>query len=89
MPSVCYHFRNGTGVRCHAAGWGMDEIDGTFQFIPKKQPGTRDQFQIHPSEVCAGGEVGKDIRTGDGGLSSLIWQMDSGWSCFMGYWMCF
>ena len=29
-------FSNGSGVRCHVAGWGKDEIDGTFQFIPKK-----------------------------------------------------
>ena len=29
-------FSNGTGVRCHVAGWGKDEVDGTFQFIPKK-----------------------------------------------------
>merc|ERR1711963_345304 len=76
-------FSNGTGVRCHVAGWGKDEVDGTFQFIPKKvdlslipagqceaklqvalnarQPGTGvgDRFQLHPSEVCAGGEVGR------------------------------
>merc|ERR1711941_129023 len=29
-------FSNGTGVRCHVAGWGKDEVDGQFQFIPKK-----------------------------------------------------
>merc|ERR1711913_106079 len=28
-------FSNGTGVRCHVAGWGKDEVDGQFQFIPK------------------------------------------------------
>merc|ERR1712079_820269 len=26
-------FSNGTGVRCHVAGWGKDEVDGQFQFI--------------------------------------------------------
>merc|ERR1712228_656134 len=31
-----YHFSNGTGVRCYVAGWGKDEFDGSFQFIPKK-----------------------------------------------------
>merc|ERR1719446_399906 len=31
-----YQFSNGTGVRCFVAGWGKDEHDGSFQFIPKK-----------------------------------------------------
>merc|ERR1712154_675499 len=31
-----YQFSNGTGVRCWVAGWGRDEEDGSFQFIPKK-----------------------------------------------------
>merc|ERR1712179_442510 len=88
-------FANGTGVRCHVAGWGKDEIDGTFQFIPKKvdlslvsdnqceaklktalnsrQPGVGDRFVLHPSEVCAGGEVGKDACVGDGG-SPLVFR---------------
>merc|ERR1711862_277227 len=96
-----YQFTNGTGVRCYVAGWGKDEADGSFQFIPRKvdlslipdgqceaklqvalnarQPGTGvgDRFQLHPSEVCAGGEVGKDACTGDGG-SPLVCQAQSG-----------
>merc|ERR1712209_206993 len=31
-----YIFSNGTGVRCWVAGWGKNEVDGTFQFIQKK-----------------------------------------------------
>ena len=29
-------FSNGTGVRCHVAGWGKDEFTGNFQFIQHK-----------------------------------------------------
>ena len=29
-------FSNGTGVRCHVAGWGKDEFSGNFQFIQHK-----------------------------------------------------
>ena len=27
---------NGTGARCHVAGWGKDEFSGNFQFIQHK-----------------------------------------------------
>jgi len=100
-----YQFNNGTGVRCYVAGWGKDESDGSFQFIPKKvdlplvnnqqceaslkaalnaqKPGAGDRFRLHPSEICAGAEVGKDACTGDGG-SPLVCQAQSGRWTVMG-----
>merc|ERR1711944_398180 len=31
-----HQFNNGTGVRCWVAGWGKNEVDGSFQFIQHK-----------------------------------------------------
>jgi len=100
-----YQFSNGTGVRCYVAGWGKNEFDGSFQFIPRKvdlpivdnqrceaslktalnaqKAGAGDRFRLHPSEICAGAEVGKDACTGDGG-SPLVCQAQSGRWTVMG-----
>jgi len=100
-----YQFTNGTGVRCYVAGWGKDEADGSFQFIPRKvdvpivnndqcqadlrtalnqqRPGAGNNFRLHPSEICAGAEIGKDACTGDGG-SPLVCQAESGRWTVMG-----
>jgi len=37
LPSCTEHtYRNNSGVRCWVAGWGKDEFNGEFQFIPHK-----------------------------------------------------
>merc|ERR1712198_836872 len=55
--------------------------------LNQQRQGTGDRFQLHSSEVCAGGEVGKDACPGDGGsplVSVQHWKVDSCWSGDMG-----
>jgi len=92
-------FNNGTGLRCWVAGWGKNEVDGSFQFIQHKvdlplvennecegklknaleaqRAGSGRRFKLSTSEICAGGQIGKDACTGDGG-SPLVCQAQSG-----------
>merc|ERR1712107_768849 len=108
-----HQFNNGTGVRCWVAGWGKNEVDGSFQFIQHKvdlplvennscnnklksalnqqRAGSGNRFSLSQSEICAGGQVGKDACTGYGG-SPLVCQglsgMDCCWPCHLGGGMC-
>lgn len=45
--------------------------------LNQQRPGAGDRFRLSESEVCAGGELGKDACTGDGG-SPLVCQSESG-----------
>lgn len=86
-------FNNGTGARCWVAGWGneTDRMYQKKQDIPMYPdrascerklnnklaslgyPG----IDLHPGEICAGGELNKDACRGDGG-TPLVCQAVSG-----------
>eukprot|EP00092_Neocalanus_flemingeri_P037663 GFUD01041000.1.p1 GENE.GFUD01041000.1~~GFUD01041000.1.p1 ORF type:complete len:488 (+),score=115.60 GFUD01041000.1:149-1612(+) len=51
--------------------------------LNNQKRGVGDRFNLSPSEICAGAEVGKDACTGDGG-SPLVCQAQSGRWTVMG-----
>merc|ERR1711874_958406 len=108
-----HQFNNGTGVRCWVAGWGKNEVDGSFQFIQHKvdlplvennscnnklksalnqqRAGSGNRFSLSQSEICAGGQVGKDAcwrRRKSSRLPGTFRKMDCCWPRHLGCGMC-
>jgi len=89
-----YRFSNGTGTLCWVAGWGKDEVDGSFQFLQKKVdlplvPASecgvglakglgRSSFSVEPVSEVCAGGVPGKDACSGDGGSPLVCKSESG-----------
>merc|ERR1712157_522330 len=73
-------FSNGTGVRCHVAGWGKDEADGQFQFIQRsaRTPALEMEGLLSSVRLSLVGGLWSDWSPGESGAPQRLQEFTSG-----------